>query len=606
MRFAHAGTANVAYDRQHERLVQFINGETWEVVVSDAEMPASRLAPRGTAPVPTESQIVLHDTVNDRLLVVDRDDAMVLHALDLTRRGAETWTTFTALGDRPPVEGRPTFAVWQDATRIWLYGGDPSATSEATRLASLDISVVGSERWTLHPLGTDNPHVLLCSVVAHPTSPGHALLFGGAGAGGFNTGVYDLDVGTGAVTFTRVADLPSLHVSSRAAALGSIVVVAGGMDVIFGTPSETLPVLTFDPMTNEWSTITRMPSTDSSALLVTEPDGMLTYVDIEPTYPTRRVELSHINVESRSVTAYGVESGSPATDGAFLFGSQLRAVEPEGPVWALREFDPVAHLWTRRLIAPDIVLGTTPPVRTAFLVHSTSHDLTRGMVVFGGLRSSGSLIDTDLWELQADAHWIHRRVTTGPMPLARSSASSTTIACPDEVVTLVVGGVRAGGGLLDDAWMQRCTAGRDCVWAEAATTGPRPPPGANASLVPTTDGNALLLQVGAASIHRLATCGDTQWSTMINAGAPATALRAMTYARNNSDGDDVIIALSGIASLDGAYWLTVTDPTTAQWEAITIDTSDSAGPRVARVMVWDETLDRLLVLEEQTWELLIR
>lgn len=616
IRGAHVGAGNIAYDRPRERIVQFLNGEAWEFAASGTDLRAARLAPRGVPPLSTAAQIVLHDSAHDRLLVIDRDNAMQLHALDLSHRGAEVWTTLTAAGDRPPVEGTPYFAIWEQDSRIWLYGGDSSAASPDTRLVNLDVSAVGAERWTELPLSIDNPNVYFGTMVAHPTLAGHALLFGGASliTGVPSLAVYDVAIGTGAVTFERVADIPGARYGPRSVVRSGRVILAGGTDAIFFiSPSETLPVLEFDPGIAAFSTVATMPTTLQSTLLLLESDGTLTHVAVDGVERHRRIEMTSIDPVSADVSVIATDFGSPDTEAASMSGAMLRALEAPDGEWALRVFDPVAHTWTHVATEPDIVLGSAPPVRIGFRTQSATHEYTgAGIVLFGGREPSSSvLVPSDVWELQSDAHWIERRVASGPLPPVRSGAASASIGCGGAAPNYVIsGGRRSDGSLLDDTWVMTCAGHRECSWREAATTGARPAPHANGSLAVTRVHFGVLLgRPGSSLISRLDVCAsDTaEWSIMTNTGAaPASlALQVMTYAPSAPTADRLMV-LGGDGTVDAVYFVTLIDDGTLDWLSVPVDTMDSPPPSAAPVAVWDSSLNRLLVLEAQTWELRVR
>ncbi len=584
--FSQGGTTSVAHDQQRERFIQFLDGEVWEFVVVGTELRAARLAPSGSPPAQSPFQIVLHDSINARLLVVDRDDAMLLHSLDLSRRGRESWTTVRATGDRPPVEGNGLFAVWTQGARIWLYGGNIEATPPEARLVSLDVSLVGAEQWDELPLGTDDPNVFLSAVVAHPSRPDHALLFGGADftSGEPNLDVFDVSLATGAVTFVPIGELPGPRLAARAVVRTGTVVVAGGAESLSST--DPLPILDFDVEASEFAMVATMPSNLPSAVLAANSDGSLSHVGFASSASGRALEVTSIDPAAGTAMVVAHEDGSPETDGAIVIDGTLEAIEV-GAVWALRVFDPLTHFWASETIGGDLVLGTAPAVRSGFRTQSTYSDLTgRGMVLFGGRAPSGTVVDTDLWELQFDARWIHRRVTTGSTPSARYDAASASVACPGGTSYVIAGGRGSGGGLLDDTWLLSCVSDRDCAWTETATTGLRPAH-ASSSLVATTDHDLLMARAGTPAVLTMYPCAaGGSWGPMTNTGAPpaSLALQSMTYTRAIL-GMDTLLVLAGGDSIDEVYEVTVVDDTTLRWARVTVDVTDSPPPSGAPVVL---------------------
>jgi hypothetical protein len=606
------GTTNFANDVGRERFIELLSGEAWEFTVSGAEIRGARLAPRGSPPVVDDYQIVLHDELNGRLLVVDTVDPMLLHALDLTHRGGEVWSTIVASGDRPPVDGSPSFTVWRDGNRLWLYGGDIFGSPYVSHLTNLDVTL-GAERWTNVPLGGDDPEVLVGTVARHPTLPGHALLVGGvlADTRTANLEIYDIALMTGAVTFEDVGDLPGLRTAAASVAHGDRLLIASGCtSPICDIP--LTPLLDFDPASGELSTLAIDRPAIGATRLFVNADGTVDHLVFRG-LPGREMELTSLDLVGVEATVIAAEAASPVADGVYAFGEDVRAIErptTAGSAWTTDTFRSSTRTWLRAATLPDAVLGAQPTPRAGFRAQSnTLSFFTSGLILFGGIDpTTGGLAPADLWELGSDQRWtLH--VASGPTPAQRVGAANAAVRCGGSTAYVIAGGRADGGGELDDTWILRCATARDCAWEQLAVTGLRPPTHADSSLVATSAGAVFLARVGTPDLFRLTPCAPGPWTSYPNAGAPPSVIsrNTMTYTGPAGMNDTfLVVGTSGAGGADLVFRVTWTGE--MSWESVPLDFSDSPGPALeaAPVIVWSPADDRAILLGTETWELLFR
>jgi hypothetical protein len=643
----------VFYDEPNRRHVRVGSRVLWEYAVDNAG--ALRIAPitiQGTGPSAPDSELVAyHDPGGRRVFVFELNgSASSAFVLDLSARGAESWSMLELAGEPPTL--RFASSVWYDAAtrRIYGYGGlnERATPPVGNELWALDASA-GEERWEPVLAGGSVvlPNAWGATMTADPTRESAVILAGGVSFDGdrptLSTDMYRVTLEEGGTANVELlgAVLPSSAFGLASAtdeASGRVIFAGGVSDIEFAVP---FGVVIFDP-TDE--SFVRPASADVGVGLLgslhRDPDDsgrFLMYGGLTNDASTGSgFELRAIDASTGDATPIVSERRPPSlSEGsmsfrggptATLLGGRLSEGTPSGAVYA---FDLATATWTEREIMPDAVEGTSPTPRFGNMSFDSSR--RTGLQLWSGETSAGEA-DTEVWELLG-SRWLHRTLRMGPAPTARRGAAFIGAGTCGAEQNYVFGGESLAGVLLGDAQTLVCDEGdrkRGCFWELSADGGTAPSPRAWATLGVDDGATAWLVGgwTGSASSPEVFTfdaCsgGPSPWTraTLTTRDLPPPRFgHSMLFDSPTTGELSSFLVFGGSQDLfDGAsqndVWrLEVLGPTSARWVEIVPEGSLRPQPRTYHQAIWDEAGSRMIVFGGRdpyrtlgdAWELVVR
>ena len=637
------GLARVVWDAENARAVRIVDGGAWEYTLAPDGLRVTQLAPRGTPPDDDEIGLYVHDELHQRLLVITESDRTAVYALDLSRRGGESWTRIDTGG--PPPDLQMLSVSHFDATneRVWVFGGhdDADEVGALDQVFSLDISTPGAESWTRHTPDGAFPRVFGAAVAADPTVPGRAYLVGGLTTPAPSTivardQIVQLDLTDTDITVTELPTrLPTTAWASVAApdpSTGTILLVGGV--TTFGATATPLGVLRFDPRAGSVTSLVDA-DTDATVFGTLRPDahvsGAFIAISQFGNLLSEELSLGVYRVTSEGMTRIAAEERPARLHEAFgvieadtirvLGGREQSAARTES--WTV---DVTTWRWSRLTTRDDIISATSPQPRFGVLVQTSDGGFAGNeLVMVGGSLAEGALADMQVWRLRDDQRWLQHTLRDGVAAIAPRTAHAVFgVSCGHGRVG-VFGGMDASGNLYGETAVLECSSDRTCEWSTDVTGDPSPR--RHAPVVQTFSSATWLFggrdATGSRSdVHVLDSCASpAQWTAITPTGtAPAArhghsavvvrgtsgAFESILYFGGQTD--DVNVALNDVARL------VVHDATTASWEAVAVEGA-SPSPRAHHLAFWDPTRNRMLIIggndpargpRSDVWELRIR
>ena len=629
----------VFYDAPNRRYVRVTRGTVWEYRIDGPNVRVARLVPGGTPPMLEESDVVvaLHDEAAQRIFVFGGNLADA-YVLDLSDRGAETWSRTTIGGTTPDWRVAPAYAFDPSGPRVWIYGGlDDGAAEEVKRdLWSLELT---GDTWVQHTTtGTTPPPLFGASMAMLPGNT-ELLIYGGTDfMSGVSTSTFRLSLGEADVEVAPGPMAPggALFASARGTSTGAV--FAGGA-TMFGPVASPGPILLFDASAGSFTMGVSPAVAGALGQLVPDPDDAARYLwwpgGLFPAAGTSGLVVLALAPSDGTTSMLATEARPGQLEQAsvqqvdassfVLSGGRYRSMdERTSGLW---RFDAASGLWSGVTPMPDAVTGRSPPPTWGTVVGAVGDFNT--VTLAGGEDVSG-LVAFDVFQIdRSSMRWVERTIRPSSMRPTPRTGHMVIGGASCGIDQMYVFGGRDSVGPMNDAWTLLCEDRmRDCFWEPLGTMGTIPTARSFGTFA--GDGTVAVLFGGQTAFGGVTNelfvvqpcSGSTSWAIPTVSGAAASPRmgHTMTYYAGVGGGLSGFYVIGG-AELeyerttyrDDVYRLEILSPANLRWEALAPE-GTGPWPRVHHAAAWDAGRSRVLVYggydtsesRGDMWELRVR